>query len=300
MSMATTTQYTHPLPPSASELVVAVDGSPAAAEAVPFARAVAAQLGATLRLLRVAESQPPVESPRSSEHDVVSCDHDEHAHDGPKAAILEAIGHPKTILVVLTTHGGAVESAPRLGHLAEAVIARAQRPILLIRPEVAVADRMTSAPSEPYRLRRMLVPLDGTPTTAAALRPVLDLAHGLGAALDLLFVASRDHRESVEPGCIHIPPYVDDSQHAWPHWQREVVEWLRACCREHLPEVPMRVSVASAPTEPVGEAIVRFATEQREDAIVLVRRSRLESTRAPVMRTVLAQAPCPILVIGTP
>jgi nucleotide-binding universal stress UspA family protein len=50
----------------------------------------------------------------------------------------------------------------------------------------------------------------------------------------------------------------------------------------------------------IGEAVLRFAVEHHDDAIVLVRRSRLERGRGAVIREVLESTPCPVLVVGVP
>jgi nucleotide-binding universal stress UspA family protein len=93
------------------------------------------------------------------------------------------------------------------------------------------------------------------------------------------------------------PRYVDQPQHTWPAWEREIVDRLCTLCAQCPPDVPVRAYLRNG--EVAGE-IVRFAAERQHDAIVLVRRSRFERGRAPVLRAVLAAAPCPVLLLGAP
>jgi nucleotide-binding universal stress UspA family protein len=173
--------------------------------------------------------------------------------------------------------------------VAEQVIVGATRPILLIRPEATpVAIRLGAA------LRRLVLPLDGTPTTAALLAPATALASRLGASVDLLYVASSAAPPD-EPGSIGAPQYIDQPQHEWPQWAHEVISRLAEACAQCPPDVPLRTFLAQGDA---GAAIARFAAEHTSDAVVLARRSRLEPGRAAVLRTVLDQTPCPVLLVG--
>jgi len=305
-------------------VLVALDGSLAAATALPIARAVAAQLGADCEALHIvsdiggclgighpyakgfeaitgvklwpdalestvrlwqALAGPGNALMKALAHIEVRLD----AGD-PAAGILRASADPLVTLVVLTTHGHNIEPGRSLGRVAEQVIAGATQPILLIRPEAApVAIQPVAA------LRRLLLPLDGTPTTAALLAPATALASQLGASVDLLYVADAGAPPSDEPGSIGGPQYVDQPQHEWPHWANEVSTRLGEACAQCPPDVPMDTFLAQGDA---GTAITRFAAEHASDAVVLARRSRLEPGRAAVLRAVLDQTPCPVLLVG--
>jgi nucleotide-binding universal stress UspA family protein len=282
-------------PPYAPRLqvLVALDGSAAAATALPLARAVAAQLGAGLALLFVADA-PITEAQLRRELNLDASESVSLRLDlgEPAAGILRAAAEPSVELVVLSTHGREIEPGRQMGHVAEAVVRSVGRPVLLVRPEAA-AD--TSA--RPAALRRLLLPMDGTPTTAAALGPAAALASRLGATVDLLYVAAPDQAAPGERGSLGAPRYVDQPQHEWPHWAREVIDRLGACVEGWPAGVPVRSFLTAGK---IGPEIARFAAEYRADAIVLVRRSRLEPGRARVLRAVLEQTPCPILLAGGP
>jgi len=304
-------------------VLVALDGSLAAATAVPIAFAVAAQLGADCRGLHIISGNDPGSQlaapwmkgmksltgvrlwPDILEPTVQlwrafaapgnalmkEFFHAEMRLDvgDPAAGILRASTDPLIMLVVLTTHGHIIEPGRSLGRVAEHVIAGATRPILLIRPEATpLATRSGGA------LQRLLLPLDGTPTTAALLAPATELAHRLGAAVDLLYVAGTGAPPD-EPGSIVGPQYVDQSQHEWPQWANEVIARLGVACAQLPPNVPVQMFLAQGD---IGAEIARFAAEHRSDAVVLARRSRLEPGHASVLRAVLEQTPCPVLLVG--
>ncbi len=276
------------------KVLVALDGSPAAATALPFARAVAEQLGARVEILHIAAEGAPDVAVWERIHgpllEAEAVQVRSRAGD-PAAAILQELAHPDVVFVVLTTHGRVVEPGRRLGRVAEAVIAGATDPVLLVRPEAVTQG--TSAPP----LRRLLLPLDGTPGTARALKPATELACRLAAAIDLLYVASRHDGPPTEHGSIGAPRYVDQPQHEWPQWASEVIDRLCACLAECPASVPVHMFLAQGE---IGDEIARFAAEHEIDAIVLVRRSHLEIGRARVLRAVLERTPCPVLVVGGP
>jgi nucleotide-binding universal stress UspA family protein len=284
---------TSPADPPPAVVLVALDGSPAAAIALPLARLVAAQLGASVEVLHVATDRPPDADLWRRLHDGLA-DRETvqvRTHVGePAAGILAAAGDPRVALLVLATHGRLVESGRHLGRVAEAVIAATARPILLVRPEAAAAHGARE-------LRRLLFPVDGTPTTAAALQPATEFACRLGASIDLLYVAAPEQPGPAEPGSIGAPRYVDQPQHEWPEWAREVIDRLCACLANCPPGVPVRMSLAQGE---VGAEIARFAAEHASDAIVLVRRSQLEPGHGNVLRAVFDRTPCPVLLVSGP
>jgi nucleotide-binding universal stress UspA family protein len=281
--------------PPRRAVLLALDGSPAAATAAPAARLLASQLDAILRVLHVAPDDAPADVLRErlqlERCHLEGCD--VHIHRGsPAPGILEMVDDPATVMTVLTTHGRAIEPGRHLGTVAEAVVAGTARPILLIRPEVAA--EATAA----LRLRRLLLPLDGTPATLHALGAVAELACRLDASFDLLFVSPPNGAATtaaVAPGTIGVPRYLDQLQHELAAWGQEVVERLGASCGRHPLGMPVYVFVARGTIE---DEIVRFAEEHREDVVVLVRCSKLEPGRARVLRAVLEHTPCPVLLTG--
>ncbi len=271
-------------------VIVALDGSPAAATALPLALAVGEQLGARVKVLHASNARIPERELRGQ----LGVDSEELASvevvldigDRPAASILHATDDPGIQVVVMTTHGRAIEPGRQLGRVATEVIARTTEPVILVRPEA----RPARGP-----LKRLLLPLDGTPTTAYALTPATDLACELGASVDILYVATPP-TAATEPGSMGVPRYVDQAHHEWPSWATEVVDRLCACAKM-ASEIPVRVFVGRGD---VGSEISRFAQDYKQDAIILVRRSHLEPGRARILRAVLDSTSCPILLVGSP
>ena len=282
-----------------SSVLVALDGSPAAMTAVPVARALADQLGSKLDVLHVV---PPgggylhLGQWLKGLGDIVGVsvfsEIDIHLHVGePAATISQLASEPNAVLIVLTTHGRQIEPGRILGHVAEAVVAGTIRPVVLVRPE-AVSSMLPVS-----RIERLLLPLDGSPTTAMAVQQAIVLASLLGASVDVLYVASPTAPISVEAGQMGLPAYLDQPQHEWTQWDTEIIERLGRSCAQFPPEMHTQVFLRQGD---VGHEIVQFAGDERYDGILLVRRSHLEPGHAQTLRTVLHNTPCLVIITGVP
>src|SRR5690349_19397172 len=260
---------------SAPAVLVALDGSVAAATALPVAQRLAQQLEMPLHILHVAMSHAAAEQVLHLDLEPATMSHvelDVRVGD-PAAEILRAIEAPNTYLTVLTTHGRGIEPGRHLGHIAERVIAQTMRPILLIRPEAAAAA------SAAINARRFLLPLDGKATTARALGCITDIVRRLRGSYDVLFVADPMQLAataapgSEEPGTLGIPRYVDQLQHEWPDWMHEVLDHLSACSARYPLGVPVRVHVAgvAGPADgTIASVVLQFVADHFDDVIVLV------------------------------
>ena len=266
-------------------VLVPLDGSPHATVALPVARALAELETASLRVLHVGEPLvPPREllaslglTPEQVRGLVV-----DQAMGPPAASILRLAREWHSVLIVLCTHTGPAEPRGALGRVAEQVLRDAPCPVVLVRPARGL---------RPWAARRIVLPHDGTPTTAGALGPTVGLAERSGADVDVLHVPTPD--APTEPGTFTAPQYLDQPQHEWPDWAREFLERARGLCA-CPPSVKTRLFLRrGAP----GAEILRFAQEREEDLIVLAWRGHLEPERARVIRQVLREAPCPVLVL---
>jgi len=278
---------THPV------VLVALDGSPAAATALPIARTIAAQLGAETAILHVTAASMSEEDVRQHLHlkQAGATDSEIHTQVGdPATMILQATNEATVALVVLTTHGRTVEQGRHLGRVAESVIAAATQPILLVRPEATTVPMHHTGV-----MRRLLLPLGGAPATMAALHPVGELAARLDASVDLLYIVSGDQDRPAGIGGIAAPRYVDQPQHEWPHWASEVIERVHIADTEWPSTVPLRVFVSRGE---IGAEISRFAATHEHDAIVMMRRGREDLGQTPLLHAVLDAMPCPVLLVG--
>jgi nucleotide-binding universal stress UspA family protein len=148
-------------------------------------------------------------------------------------------------LVVMATHGrGGLERA-WLGSVADDLVRRSPIPLLLLRPG---ADAATSA----VRVRRILVPLDGSVLAETILEPALDLARlDPEAQLVLLTV---------------IPPESPGFGPATRAWLDGVAH------RIHATGVRVRTRVESG--APVARAILEVALQEETDLLALATHGR--------------------------
>ena len=143
-------------------------------------------------------------------------------------------------------------------------------------------------------MKRILLPLDGTPSSAAAAEPALRLADWLAAELDILHVATWSERPA-EPGTLIAPYYIDQPHHEWPWWAREFAERFGTALGRHRPSTEVRVFVRAG--EP-AEEITRFAREQKSGLIALSARGWPDAAQGGVAEAVLRAAPCPVLILS--
>jgi nucleotide-binding universal stress UspA family protein len=101
-------------------------------------------------------------------------------------AILQRIADRKADLIVMTTHGRGPLGRFFLGSVADELIRRSTVPVFLIRPR----EPATSLVPEPL-LDHVLVPLDGSHLAEHALEPALALIHPRAGQCTLLRVVDR-------------------------------------------------------------------------------------------------------------
>lgn len=99
------------------------------------------------------------------------------------------VEHP-TDLVVMTTHGRGPLSRAWLGSVADGLVRRSRRPILLIRPAEGPGgvDEDPESVTAPLPFRRLLLPLDGSDLADQILEPAVDLARLSDAEIHLVRV----------------------------------------------------------------------------------------------------------------
>jgi nucleotide-binding universal stress UspA family protein len=101
---------------------------------------------------------------------------------GPVAdELIEAARQNAADLIVMTTHGRGALSRFWLGSVADELVRRGPAPVLLVRPPEGPAD-LAAEPT----LRRILVPLDGSPLAERVLIPTVELAKAMSSEFLLL------------------------------------------------------------------------------------------------------------------
>jgi nucleotide-binding universal stress UspA family protein len=96
-------------------------------------------------------------------------------------AVLERAIAERTDLIIMTTHGRGPFSRFWLGSVADQLIRRARMPVLLVRPTASAPD-LNAQP----KVRRIVIPLDGSPLAEQALEPAQTLGELFGAGYTLM------------------------------------------------------------------------------------------------------------------
>jgi nucleotide-binding universal stress UspA family protein len=265
-------------------VLVPLDGSVHATAAVPVARRLAELFHATLAVLHVSDdalaSAALVDRIKLSSQDVRGLVVDQRS-GAAAVGIVEEASKRRAALIVMcprTRMDGRV-----FGSVAEDVLRAALCPVVLVPPTRGRRD---------WALHQLLLPHDGTPTSAATIGPATQLASMAAAKLVVLHVATAGTERPTEPGTLVSPRYVDQPQHEWPAWAQEFLDRLRAIGRA---TDGVDISLALAQGE-AGSAIVDFARQNDSDLIVLGWRGALEPGRARTMRRVIHEAICPVIV----
>jgi nucleotide-binding universal stress UspA family protein len=279
-------------------VLVAWDGSPESAAALPAARTLAAALGAGLAIVRVI----PVtgmdgqdERARAAgkladlaaELEGAGVRTTTRLRDGdPAEEILREAAHPDRLAIVMATHGRSGLGRALLGSVVERVLAGSQLPTLVLRPG---GRRLT-------RLASILVPVDGTVGGALALGTAAGLARATGARLVLLQVVV-----SAPAG----DPALSLAAALAAEWHGEAT----AAAERYVGSLSARLGRGGLPTEgrtAVGEVaptIVRVAEEVDADLIVMSTHALTGPVRAllgSVADAVVRTAARPVLLVRRP
>ena len=275
-----------PPPRQAPTIFVPLDGSVHAQAALSVARALAPLVDATLHLVHIGEpALPPPELLRKLglAMDDVRGTVVEQAGGEAAASIVRLARGPVCAYIVMCPHTGQQQSAGDPGGVARDVLHMASCPVVLVPP---VQDR------RPWRLRYILLPHDGTPTTTAAMGPALELARRADAELLVLHVAAAGASPG-EPGAITAPLYQDQAHHEWPTWAHE---FLQRTCWVNPPGEMRRLRLALATGDPAAE-IIHAARDNQADLIVLGWRGAMDGDHALVAKDVIRAMPCPLLIL---
>jgi nucleotide-binding universal stress UspA family protein len=273
--------------PSRRSILVSLGGRRAPLEAIDFGRRIAETINATLHGLFVWPWHiAPSEVPRLLEIDpevLSGMVLDVEVGDAAEQIAARTQAESVAFLVLPAESEGTDPCG--LGVVAAQALQRAGSSVIIVRPGRA-----------PRRIARILVPLDGTPRTAAAIAPAGELARFAGASLDIVMVGEIEQppASTVELGAMSTPQYVDQPQHEWAAFSREFTErFLGAighCPSDVLTRFFLRVG------DPASE-ILRAASNLDSDLIVLVWHGGCDGEHGRVFRRVLRETDLPVLVL---
>ena len=180
--------------------------------------------------------------------------------------LLEA-GRPRAVAAVVVGARGARTGRRPAGHVALDLIVELRKPVVVVPP---------STPT-PFALERILVPLDATRETAAALAPTVELACQCG--IDVVALHVHDERS--------LPLFSNHVGHEVEAWSREFL--ARYC--PHAEQARLEVRVGDP-----GEHLAAVAAEIEASMIALGWAQDLSPGRAEVVREALARSSVPVLL----
>ena len=191
-------------------------------------------------------------------------------------------------LVCLGTHGRGGLKRLFLGSVAEKVVQHAHCKVLVVRTR---EREFVTAENESPALRRILVPIDFSETSHAALEEAADLASRFDAELHLLHVVENNSAS------------VSEIALAYPIFQSYIHDLVKTAAAQmdglRLPasiaRVPERKVVVGAPIDRIND----YAAEHDIDLIVMGTHGRTGPSHwlmGSVAERVVRSAPCPVLV----
>ncbi len=275
-------------PQLAPRLLVPLDGSCDADEALTFAETIAESIAAEIHVLFVTDE--PLAGEAVAERLGIGAQWTSRVHlhceSGEVANTICGVARDLAASAIfMPTHGTSGDLTVPAGHVTLGVLEHPPCPVYVIRSALdfrAQAHRIR-------HLRRILVPLDGTTEAAQAMERAAMLAARGNSRLLLLYVIDpgRGARQRT------IPVYYDQSYLELEAWKEEFVRNGFARTRRPAsvkPEAALRLG------DP-GEQIVGYAREEDCDLIVTAWGGRISRGRARVVTTLLEQAVCPLLFL---
>jgi len=175
--------------------------------------------------------------------------------------VLTELAEPASVL-------GVLPGAAPLQRLGWAVLQRARKPVVLVPAAVRPAPQMIS---------RALIPLDGTPESAAAVAETIRLLAGAGVDIVVLHVFDATTA----------PKFWDQPAHAEQAWQDE---FLARYCDHPGVRLQLRSGVP-------GEHVLDVATTEQADLIAIGWSQQPGRARARTLRQTLRDARAPVLVV---
>ncbi|MGK2963160.1 MAG: universal stress protein [Gemmatimonadaceae bacterium] len=296
-------------------IMVPVDGSSFAREAVLHALRIASQSGATLHLVQVtvspvflgshegialgASSLGELHSAELSNLYALAAECRAHStltviaslERGPIVDALIGYARRHDVdLIVMRSHARRGLARVWFGSVADGLIRGSGIPVLVVRPP-SVATALESG----FHHQRILVPLDGSALAEQALGPAVSLARMDGATVTLLrIVAAWKHREPGELESSLGPAGANEVSEA-----QRYLESLLAGPGDRSIRVTRRVLISSD----IASTILQIATDHEADVVALATRGRgaiRRATAGSVSDVVMRESTVSTLVIHPP
>lgn len=245
-----------------TKVLAAIDNSAAAAPVIQTAATVAELYDAELEALHVRQNGDRTARAAAESAGVTLTT----LADEGVTSLVRAAREGDVDAIVVGARGTRSGRRPA-GHVALKLIVALDKPVVVVPPDVKASV-----------LRRVLVPLDGTAETAAALDRIVQLA--CRHDLDVVVLHVRDEAS--------LPPFSDQVQHESEAWASEFLARYTSCGGVRL---EMRVGVP-------GEHVLGVAAKTGADLIALGWSRDLAPGRAQVVREVLDRSTVPVLLVA--
>ena len=274
------------------KVIVPLDGSAFAEQALATATQIAKASGAEIELLTV--HFPTLFPHERGTHAEELLRQEEHAYlarignafrsetdltvraavrDGsPAEAICEFADWFEDALIVITTHGRTGFHRSWIGSVADVVMRNSQHAVMMVRPTEA-PEPWTPAATVSYRL--MMVPLDGSTFAEAALPHATRVAELVGARLELLRVVELPHP--------FVVPFTTPADASVSLITPETIDALVQTATTYVAETAMRertmhaaltIGTAVTVSEAPARAILDAANERGADLIAMATHGR--------------------------
>jgi hypothetical protein len=247
-------------------IVAAIDGAGLSSCVLATAAAATAMFDASVEAVHVVEAGPEAARARHSAADAGVVLHE---LTGPVLpSLVSYVTSPNVVVVVAGASTGPSADRP-LGKHALALIAGAQRPMIIVPVGATVGAR----------LHRVLVPLDASSQTREALTEVVDLVRAAG--VDVIALHVHPYHA--------LPMFTDQPQHEVPAWSDEFLRryWPGST---QLPRLLHRVGV---PSDEIAGAL----KETGADLLVLAWNRDLSPGRARIVARALRESKTPLLLL---
>lgn len=202
----------------------------------------------------------------------------------PATAIVDAAGSEPVDLIVMSTHGQGGWQRAVFGSVTERVLDASDRPVLVARSRLPIT--------------RLIIALDGSAVSELALQPALELAAQLGAEVTLLRVCDQ----VINGIAVSVPGEAGILPGELEALQREIRRSAEAYLAElALHRAPAGVNVLTAVVEgDPAERILSSAREQGADLIAMCTHGRTGLSRwlyGSVTSKVLRGSDCSMLIV---
>ncbi|MCH8812561.1 MAG: universal stress protein [Gemmatimonadetes bacterium] len=185
-------------------------------------------------------------------------------------------------LIVMSTHGRGGLTRMWLGSVADAVVRRSSTPVLLVRPPEGEAPFLEV---EEPKIRRVLIPLEGSTLSEGAIEPALELGALFGASFTLLRVIAFPFM-----GGSFLPETLQTNRSILEEAETEARAYLEGV-RSNLDDGSRRIDIDVVVNQQPARGILDYAAANNVDLVSIathgrggVERTLLGSTADKVIR----------------